>query len=64
MAILPGVNSYITVAEADALISGRHRGTDPGRLRWEGLSEEDKEVLLLTACEELEALPFQGIKKE
>lgn len=60
MALEVGVNSYITVEQADQYIASRYRASNAARQRWEGLKEEDKEVLLLEACSQIEQLPFQG----
>lgn len=60
----PGTNSYVTVVQADDYITSHYRSNSKGRQRWEGLKEEDKEVLLLNACSELELLPFPGRKAD
>ena len=55
-----GTNSYITTTEADEYISSRYRSNNKDRKRWEELSESDKEILLVNACDELERLPWIG----
>ena len=57
-----GIDSYATVIEADAYITARYRSTDDALLRWTALEDTDKEILLLNACTEIEALPFHGRK--
>lgn len=53
-------NSYVTVGDADAYISARYRSNNKLRKAWEDLDEADKEASLLTACADIEALPFGG----
>ena len=57
-----GQDSYVTVAEADAHISGHYRSTSAARTRWSALSVDDKAVLLVNACTGMEQLPYQGRK--
>jgi len=57
-----GIDTYVTVAEADEYISTHYRSNSKDRKRWNELETEDKEVLLVNACTELETLPFQGRK--
>lgn len=57
-----GVDSYVTVAEADAYSASHYLSTDKVRLEWEKLSTEDKEVILRQSCLEMDALPYVGRK--
>jgi hypothetical protein len=57
-----GTDSYVSVSEADEYISKRYTSANADRLRWAAFSDQDKEILLLNACTELEALPFRGRK--
>lgn len=57
-----GIDSYVTVAEADAYITSHYRSTNAARIRWDAISDDDKTALLLEACMELESLPFIGRK--
>lgn len=57
-----GTDSYVTLADANGYITERFRSTDPARLRWGGIEEADKEILLRQACAELEGLAYQGRK--
>ena len=55
-----GIDSYITIGDADEYIRGHLRAGDPDRERWENIAEEDKENCIRVACEELERLPWAG----
>lgn len=57
-----GVNSYVTIDEADTYIETHYRKNNAGRLRWSVLDEEDKIILLINACEEIELLQYVGRK--
>lgn len=62
MALIVDVNTYTTVQEADQYIQDNYPSTDANRLKWDSLSEEDKEVYLRKACRVIEHLPLKGIK--
>ncbi|MGE5494611.1 MAG: DnaT-like ssDNA-binding protein [Burkholderiales bacterium] len=55
-----GEDTYITVAEADEIISGLLLSADTQRIAWEALSDGDKEVYLRHALAWIETLPFTG----
>ena len=50
---------YVTIAEADAYVESRYSSTSDDRARWEGLSEEDKEVFLMQSIDALDMLPYR-----
>lgn len=56
------VVGYVTIEEANAYVASRYASVDADRLRWEGLSDDDKAVYLLRSVEAFEGLPFQGRK--
>lgn len=60
----PGVDTYITVAEADAIITSRMVSADSRRKAWEALSIADKEVYLRHALDHIDSLPLQGRKRD
>ena len=53
---------YVTIAEADTYITAHYLSTDPLRVAWESLSDEDKQVLLTRSYEAIETLPLRGRK--
>lgn len=55
-----GTNTYVSREYADEYITSRYKTNSKDRKRWEELSEEDKEILLINACDELENLQWQG----
>ena len=55
-----GTDTYVTLEDADAYIEARYSGADAER--WAALEEIQREALLLSACEEIEALPLIGRK--
>jgi hypothetical protein len=54
--------SYVTVSEANALVTNNYMSSDPARARWEAISDADKTVLLNRAHQRIENLPFHGRK--
>ena len=55
---------YVDVTYADEYVATHFLSTDDLRFTWEGLSDEDKEVLLQRSFESIEALPFSGHKSQ
>ena len=53
---------YVTPEWADQYVAEHFTSADPLRVTWEGLDEEDREVLLRKSFESLEALPYIGRK--
>lgn len=62
MTITVGIDTYVTVSEADEYISKFYVSTDERRIEWEALTEADKEVYLRQALSRIENLRFQGRK--
>jgi len=60
----PGVDTYITAAEADGIIGSMMLSTDSRRIAWAALTTGDKEVYLLQAAMWIDALPLTGRKLE
>lgn len=56
-----GINTYCTLADADALIAQNYPlGDNPAY--WGALSEQQKEQLLINSAKEIEHLPVAGVK--
>lgn len=55
---------YVTLEEADEYISTHYLSKDTLRVGWEGMSDEDKTVMLTKAFQTLELLPFTGRKTD
>lgn len=53
---------YVTLEEANGYVTAHYLSTDTLRLSWEGLSDEDKTVLLTKSFQTIELLPFSGRK--
>lgn len=53
---------YVTVEEANSYIAGHYISTDPLRVGWQALSDDDKASVLLKSFDTLEMLPFTGRK--
>lgn len=49
---------YVTIAEADEYVSSRYSSTSDDRLRWEGLSDDDKAAFLMQSVDALDTLPY------
>ena len=57
-----GVDTYITVEQADEIINNNVYSQSKQRKAWDALSEEDKSVFLAQAMIEIESLAYSGIK--
>lgn len=51
---------YATVEQANTYIKTHYSSTDSLRLSWENLSDEDKEILLTRAEQQIDCLPLKG----
>ena len=51
---------YATIAEANEYVKSFYSSTNSLRVLWEGLSEEDKQVLLNRAEQAIDSLPLKG----
>lgn len=62
--IIIGVNSYITIEEADKIINDNYLDTDDEFITWNNLSENNKAVLILRATKliDIESLKYRGKK--
>lgn len=57
-----GTDSYVEIEAADAYIARHYTSSDAARLRWDALPDDDKEILLIQACAEIDALQLRGKK--
>lgn len=62
MAITVGIDTYVTLAEADAYVAANYLSTDEPLVRWNALISANKEVALRRAASGIELLPFVGKK--
>ena len=60
----PGIDTYVTTAEADDYVAAHYGASSPARVRWEGLETDAKERNLTAACLEMERLPYRGRKAD
>lgn len=58
-----GVDTYITLDEANTYASSYYVSTDPLRVQWEAIADVDKEVMLRRAFVQLNSLPYTGRPK-
>lgn len=56
-----GVDSYVTIEEANTYIARHYLPADERSVNWASLSDEDKEVYLLNACAELSKIKWRGV---
>ena len=54
--------SYSTVEYANEYVATHYTSTDEARVRWDNLSDSDKQVLLTRAHDVIDALPLGGRK--
>lgn len=64
MALIVGIDSYISVAAADQYVQSHYLSTSPERIAWEALTEPDKEVLLRNSTSAIDSLPLVGRKAD
>jgi hypothetical protein len=57
-----GVNSYLTVEEADNLVSNNLDDDSEDSLEWNKLSTDSKEKLLIKGTRLVDKLPYLGVK--
>ena len=57
-----GVNSYLTVEEADILVSNNLDDDSEDSLEWNKLSTDSKEKLLIKGTRLVDKLPYLGVK--
>lgn len=55
---------YVTLEEANSYISSSFLSSDEKRKAWEGLSDDDKKVLLRQSLYDIESLNFYGKKTD
>lgn len=55
------MTSYITTAEADAIVAAIIPSTDPERTTWESLETADKAIYVDRAMIKIETLQFSGV---
>ena len=59
-----GVDSYVTLEEADIIASSTSLSSDKAYQLWLTLSNSDKEVLLRNSCRDINSLKFDGRRKQ
>ena len=59
-----GIDTYITVEQADDVIKNNVYSQSKQRKAWDSLSEEDKAVFLAQAMIEIESLVYLGVKAD
>ena len=66
MSIVVGQNSYMTVADADLIVSSRFMSISKERKLWDSLSEDDKNILIVSTTEKYDNnnMMYKGIKKD
>lgn len=55
---------YVTLEEANSYVSNQYTSTDPARVRWNALSNPDKEALLRQSFDVIEGTPIKGCKSD
>ena len=58
-----GVDTYVTLVEANQYVSNYYVSTDPLRVQWEATADADKEVMLRRAFVQINSLPYTGRPK-
>jgi len=64
MALKVGVDSYVTLEEAEVFINNNHLSTSDMIAKWNNLSNSDKEVMLRTSCRDIDNLKFDGRREK
>ena len=63
MSLSVGTDSYVTLSEAEELVSSYFMSSDNTRIAWSLASEADKEVALRRSCNSINNLKFVGRRK-
>lgn len=58
-----GVDSYVTLEEANNIASNTNLSTDKAYQLWLSLGDSDKEVLLRNSCRSIDNMKFDGRRK-
>lgn len=62
MMLAVGVNSYMSLEEADAIIENELLDSDEEYTVWNSLSDKNKEKLIVRGTHTVDAIPFRGVK--
>jgi len=62
MAINIGIDTYISVTDADTYVSENHISTSTKYTTWDALEDSDKEIYLKKATSKIERLQIRGMK--
>lgn len=63
MSLEVGKDTYITIEQMNQYVKSYYPSTDSLRIQWEAMSEEDQEVYVRRAFEQINSLPFTGRPK-
>ena len=64
MALSVGVDSYVTLEEAEDILGKAYTSTNEVYVKWQGLNDSDKEVMLRTSCRDINNLKFDGRREK
>ena len=56
----PGINSYVSLEEANLIVNEYFTSTDDARVAWQTKSDSDKEALLIASCASINNLKLAG----
>ena len=62
MMLTVGVNSYMSLEEADAIIENELLDSDEEYTLWNSLSDKNKEKLIARGTRTVDVIPFRGVK--
>lgn len=62
--ITVGTDTYITIEQANEYVVSHFVSTDAQRIAWESLQNDDKEVYLRKATEQIESIRYTGVCKD
>ena len=63
MKLIVGENSYVTISEADKIITNYLTSDDSLLSTYENLDDEDKSVILYKSCLDMQKLLYRGLKQ-
>lgn len=59
--ITVGVDTYVTVDDANTYLSQKYLSSDERLATWNALSNDDKEVYLRDACDAIDSVKYRGV---
>lgn len=64
MSLITNENSYVTLDEANDIVNKSFLSNSSERQYWDGLTDDDKEILILNQMDKIENIKWLGFKRD